>query len=118
MCLDVEYLFLVDSSLFYRWLFRVSCDFGVPVRGGEPKVLLLRHLVLIKAVMLFYLESYIKHETSNGNIKISILVKTNKSTFSMKWRNRHHTCNVYAYFTYFKILEKKMSVVSFNSEKI
>lgn len=42
--LDKEYLFLVDPSLFYGRLFRVSGDVGVSVRAGEVSVLLLRQL--------------------------------------------------------------------------
>lgn len=57
-----------------------------------------------------------KHETRHGDIKLSIWVKT-KSTFSMKWRNSHHICNDYAYFTYFKILEKNIWALSLLIQK-
>ena len=45
MSLNIEYLLLLDSSLFFGGHSAVSCDFGVLVRGGELKALLLCHLV-------------------------------------------------------------------------
>ena len=38
--------FLVGSSLLYQWLFSISCDFGVVMKGSELRVLLLQHIVL------------------------------------------------------------------------
>ena len=38
--------FLVGSSVLYRWLFSISCDFGVLMRGSELRVLLLQHIFL------------------------------------------------------------------------
>ena len=45
MSLDVEYLFGRFQSFLLMVCSAVSCDFGVLVRGGELKVLLLHHLV-------------------------------------------------------------------------
>ena len=48
--------FLVGSSVFFhQWLFS-SCDFGVLMRGGELKVLLFHHLVLISIWTDFEIE--------------------------------------------------------------
>ena len=37
LSLDVEYLFLVASGFFVNGCSSVSHDFGVFMRGGEPK---------------------------------------------------------------------------------
>ena len=51
MSLAVEYLFLVGSSLSYCDCSAISCDFGVLMRVGEFKVLILCHLVSLPSPM-------------------------------------------------------------------
>lgn len=50
--LDVEYLFLIDFSLFSNGCSAVSCNFPVLMRRGELKVLLLCHLFQASLVYL------------------------------------------------------------------
>lgn len=45
LSLDIAYLFLVGSSLYISCCSAVSSDFGVLVRAGGLKVLLLHHFV-------------------------------------------------------------------------
>ena len=55
MSLDVEFLFLVGSSLFYRWLFSSYLWFGVLIRGCELRVLL--HYFISPTQRLFWLST-------------------------------------------------------------